>query len=460
MATVCCSPVFATADSDTSKTIASEEVVQNEIQETDTTEADSQANAADAKQVLPEDEAESLDKIESPALQSMSIVTSAPGEDIAESEAFPRPMVTTMQNAAYTGAATASIPILVPPGRAGMQPEISLDYNSYRGNGWIGMGWDIEMGAIKRAVKRGVDYAADRYEVDLGNGALELVSRTDWGNNYYGAKIEGGFTKYYYNTSSGGWEAWGKDGTRYYFGTTSASRQDDPDDSSRVFKWCLDKVVDTNGNYMTLSYTKDRGQIYLSTIDYAGRQGSPAKSPSNSVVFYLEDVRTDIASEFTALFEVVTSKRLKSIKVQSNSGTSRAYALSYKTTTETSRSMLEQVDNYGRDAVLDAAGNLLSGTKYAPVELTYSDDTLSMTTPVLSNYAYGGGWSPPQALIGDFNGDGISDTASFMYESNNWRVNTFIGNGTGSFPQLSSTMDYNNGVGSSPIATVGDFNGD
>lgn len=52
------------------------------------------------------------------------------------------------------------------------------------------------------------------------------------------------------------------------------SRQDDPADPAKVFKWCLDKVVDLNGNYLTITYSKDRGQIYPKRIEYTGAPGS------------------------------------------------------------------------------------------------------------------------------------------------------------------------------------------
>jgi hypothetical protein len=98
----------------------------------------------------------------------------------------------------FSGAANVSIPILVPPGRAGLQPNISLNYNSNRGNGWIGMGWDIDMGSIQRS-------QTNRFNFEFQStsaGKADLVSRPDWGSNYYGAKIEGEFVKYYYNIST------------------------------------------------------------------------------------------------------------------------------------------------------------------------------------------------------------------------------------------------------------------
>ncbi|WP_201340072.1 SpvB/TcaC N-terminal domain-containing protein [Isorropodon fossajaponicum symbiont] len=40
------------------------------------------------------------------------------------------------------GAANYTIPITVPPGVAGMQPELSINYNSNAGNGILGMGFN------------------------------------------------------------------------------------------------------------------------------------------------------------------------------------------------------------------------------------------------------------------------------------------------------------------------------
>src|SRR3990167_7812448 len=54
-----------------------------------------------------------------------------------------------------TGTAITTIPINVPQGRAGIQPNIQLLYNSSSPNGMLGMGWLLDLGSIQRSTKRG-----------------------------------------------------------------------------------------------------------------------------------------------------------------------------------------------------------------------------------------------------------------------------------------------------------------
>jgi|GEM_PF-5583898 len=50
----------------------------------------------------------------------------------------------------FKGVSYLSHPIEVPPGRDGLSPQNSLNYSSIRGNGWLGVGWDLSMGFIQR----------------------------------------------------------------------------------------------------------------------------------------------------------------------------------------------------------------------------------------------------------------------------------------------------------------------
>jgi len=49
--------------------------------------------------------------------------------------------------ASNDGGAHLSYPLLIPKGR-GITPNLSLEYDSGGGNGWIGQGWDLSVGEI------------------------------------------------------------------------------------------------------------------------------------------------------------------------------------------------------------------------------------------------------------------------------------------------------------------------
>ncbi len=66
---------------------------------------------------------------------------------------FNEPVVDT-----FSGAATFHLPIEVPPGRGGVQPTLSLSYNSrqldgllaWAQSGWVGHGWELDTVSIGR----------------------------------------------------------------------------------------------------------------------------------------------------------------------------------------------------------------------------------------------------------------------------------------------------------------------
>ena len=319
-----------------------------------------------------------------------------------------------------TGAANVSVPVEVPPGRNGMAPNLALSYNSNKKNGWVGVGWDIKTSFIQRNTKWGLDYSNNDYVAD---GNRELTTREDWGADYYGHKTEGAFIKYFYNSSTGGWEATTKDGTKHYYGTTAASRQDDPSDATHVFKWMIDRVEDTNGNYITYTYTKDQGEIYLDRIDYTG--GSNL-SPTNYIKFYYDDSRTDAYAKYIPHFSVTTATRLITIEVVSNNSTVRVYKLEYDADPQTpgsqysgstGRSILYSVQQYGSDASVDNNSGTVTGGTALPAttflweegENGFGDTTLWLNhSRTEQNYPLWREGSNFSTLI-DINGDGRPD---------------------------------------------------
>jgi RHS repeat-associated protein len=310
-------------------------------------------------------------------------------------------------NNANTGAATYAIPIKVPPGRRGVQPSLALSYNSRQKNGWVGMGWGLDLSAIQRSTKWGLDYSADAFSL---NGAMELIPRSHWGVGYYETEIEDAFTKYYFDSETDRWVAYAKDGTRFYYGRTDNSRQITPDG---VFQWCLDRVEDANGNDMTVIYTKDQGQIYPARIEYT--------DGSNSVEFTLEN-RPDTFTQYNTQSTVTTAKRLKQIDVYGNDVLAGTYVLSYELGPLTERSRLIQINENTRPPTVFSWQNGGNGT---------FDTAVETETGMM-------GAEDPRSYLADLNGDGRADLIRRSLNLSIQTYNTYLGRSDGSFGSANS----------------------
>lgn len=334
----------------------------------------------------------------------------------------------------FTGAATYSIPVGVLPGRNNLAPDLTLSYNSFSGNGWLGLGWSLGMPAIQRATKRGLDYSAD----DFLAGSDELTRRTDWGSGYYGLKIENSFSKYYYDGTS--WEVTAKNGMRFFYGQTAESRQGK--DSANTFIWLLSRVEDTNGNYFTLSYLEDQGQLYLSTINYTGHNSGLL--PSNRVEFELEN-RPDPLTSYASGKKITTAKRLKAIRVYNkDNNLSSAFQLSYDTNSPLDLSRLIRVQRLGSDNTsflppIDIEWNGQNQVSFAGATTTNS--------PGSSDAGY--------LRFADINGDGKDDMVT---HNSSGTVYTQLGNGDGTFGS-SHTTNGSGGEGPGYV-TLADLNAD
>ncbi|MEW6323823.1 MAG: SpvB/TcaC N-terminal domain-containing protein [Nitrospirota bacterium] len=279
----------------------------------------------------------------------------------------------------FTGTLQYSYPIEVPAGRKGMAPKLALRYSSHGTNGWAGYGWNLDIPYIQRqGPRKGVptyDDAQDRFLFVSGDATIELIPRPEWGAGYYGAKIEGGFAKFYNtNPSTTGWIVTDKSGMKQWFGTTAASRLDRASDlwwldGDKKYRWYLNAVSDLNGNTMTFAYQKEafyastkglvyndgtfrRGmcnQIYVSRIDY----------PNSSVIFDWEG-RADGHSTFFAGFCAWMDKRLKLIEVFGDTQRLRTYRLDYddfsNAPNQSAYSRLKAITQYDRNATVSASG--------------------------------------------------------------------------------------------------------
>ena len=246
-----------------------------------------------------------------------------------------------LQTDPFTGRANFSIPIVVPPGRKGIQPNLALTYSSGAGNGILGVGWALELGAIERSTKKGVPKynSSDTFVFTSSGSSSELVNI---GGQEYRAKIEGGFMKFIFDGSY--WVVTDKTGTKYYFGQTYDTRQED---DSKVFKWCLDKVIDLQGNYLTLAYTKNENQIYPDKIEWTGNENQQLQ-PIFKVEFGFVGRWRDRLVSYRTGFRVVTNGILQEIRVKFQEQQIRKYRINY-TYSESYQSLINSITQYGQD---------------------------------------------------------------------------------------------------------------
>ncbi|MFJ8795675.1 RHS repeat-associated core domain-containing protein [Streptomyces sp. NPDC102462] len=218
-----------------------------------------------------------------------------------------------------SGAFTYSVPIEVPQPPMGMAPELSLSYNSQSVDGrtsasnnqasWVGMGWDLNVGAIER---RYINCADDGhktfgdlcwdspnstsdpngavYTIQLDGVTSELI-QDGTGTGSFRVKDDPGWRVQKLNGGYGSdntdeyWVVTKQDGTRYYFGWGRTERLnldnvrektnsvltvpvigDDegepchasyPEPCKQAWRWSLDRVVTSNEVENSYFYNKE-----------------------------------------------------------------------------------------------------------------------------------------------------------------------------------------------------------
>ena len=166
---------------------------------------------------------------------------------------------------------------MLPSGRNGITPPLVLRYNSYSKaiDSLYGFGWELPIAYIERSGKYGLEKLYQTttigtigFTLNLFGQSYELVALDNTGTSF-GTKIESEPIKITFHTS-GSWTVIDSKGTQYRFGVNTQSREDDPTNTTRVYKWMIEEVQDTNGNMIRFFYFKDSGQIYPKTILYTG----------------------------------------------------------------------------------------------------------------------------------------------------------------------------------------------
>ncbi len=76
----------------------------------------------------------------------------------------------------FTGAGCLTVPLATPPGRNGMQPDLTLEYHTGNGDGPFGFGWQLSLPEVTRAARRSAgDATGPAGAAEFRLGGTELV---------------------------------------------------------------------------------------------------------------------------------------------------------------------------------------------------------------------------------------------------------------------------------------------
>ena len=338
-------------------------------------------------------------------------------EVVADSPVVNLPVPTNDKPGALTGEgdvsggnATYSIALPVPPGRRGMQPELSLNYSSANGESRTGLGWSVSDGggSIYRCSRiEAIDGENRAYEQVIDdrlcmNGSRLMLDSGSYGqtgsvyfreiDNFSRVTLEQGTSL----DDTAVFKVERKDGMIEYYGDTTANAVDQPDGAQVPFSWFLSKIEDRNGNTIKYVYSNGVEDKKLSKILYTGYNDIDG----NRVITFLYSAAPEFNHSYRQGAEIITSSRLMNISFEVDGEFSHKIALSY-TDSSKGQALLSSMEYCADEACQNTAKPTYFA--YGNHHFEFEKTTLSANRTIRYRVA------------NDFDGDGTRDLVRLTY---------------------------------------------
>ncbi len=342
------------------------------------------------------------------------------------------------------GAATYEIPVQLPPGTAGVAPQLALQYDSHAPEGIAGVGWTLTgFSSVTRcAVRRdGQNYPIaygpdDRFCLDGAylvaapgstygaDGAIYHPEKQPWVRvRSYGQcpSSGGGPCRFVIEQPSG---------ERFDYGSTEDSAIEAvPDHSAEkefpsgaVRVWAMARQTDRNGNTVEYGYDEDpsTGEYVPSVVRYTGNTlaQTPLK-PQRAVTLRYE--ATTPVTRFQGGAKVVQSKRLSRIQSCLAPGGVERCDLAAEGLQQVSFYLFDYVQSpaTGRDILTTITQGGADGKTLRPQRFEYyapEKNAYAAPTRWTDEFTWESGWSSSgsqERTVADIDGDGRFDLIGF-----------------------------------------------
>ena len=255
------------------------------------------------------------------------------------------------------GSANFSLALNIPQGRNGMTPKVSIDYNSDNTNGWLGVGFDINIPCVSIDTRFGLpDYDDLSNNIYSLNGEELVILRDSNGIPIqpptYKTRVEGGFQKIIRTSNS--FEVTDKDGKKSIYGALFGPA------ANNIFKYYLSQVIDPDGNTINYTYTNSDNYLYLSSINYTGYINGD--SGEYTIVFNNDASRDDKIINCRGKFESKLNNRLSEIDIfYKDQGTNKIvkkYILTYIKNDFKKSCISNITETDGNQAINNGQGNI------------------------------------------------------------------------------------------------------
>ncbi len=315
------------------------------------------------------------------------------------------------------GASSYSVEMVLPPGRLGMKPSVSLNYSSRGGNGVAGMGWSLSATSMIHRCDPIADLDGYNGAISFQTGAngvgtvdplcldgnrLKLISGSNGaaGSSYRTeidtlqlVKLVSGDVQ----NNSAKFEITDADGHVSTYGMMNGGTG-----SIEVAKghtkpraWYLAQKRDLNGNSIDFKYQlAGAGEVLLEAIYYTGTYTNGATVFGNRVVRFFYETRSDVTTAYMAGGFLQKTKRLAAIHSYVNSELIRQLTLYYVQSLDTDRSLLDQIQECAIE----------NGNKYCAVPSRFEWQSTDAN------------WATPSAPIGEETGDVVRFSQSIDWD--------------------------------------------